>query len=145
MAAGLAVLAGMAVAVPLGIAAAGDPGTDGRRQPAGQVTVQITAHHSRFSPASVSVAPGTAVRFVIRNADPIDHELIVGGPDVHRRHAVGRESHHHGGVPGEISVPAGATVTTTWVAPASAGPVTFACHLPGHLAYGMKGVVDVTP
>jgi len=141
--AGLAVLvalAALAVAIPFGVAAAG--GEDA--PPIGVMTVEVTAHHSRFTPASVEVPAGATVRFVIRNLDPIDHEFIVGAPEVHRHHAAGREAHHRGDVPGEISVPAGATVHTTWTAPAAPGPVRYACHLPGHLSYGMAGVVDVT-
>lgn len=138
--AALVALVAVAVAIPVGMAAAGGgTGTAGD-----VVTVEITAHHSRFSPASVEVPAGARVRFVISNLDPIDHEFIIGGPEVHRHHEVGRDAHHHGEVPGEISAPAGATVETTWKAPATAGAVTFACHLPGHLAYGMAGVVKVT-
>ncbi|HEX2700630.1 MAG TPA: plastocyanin/azurin family copper-binding protein [Acidimicrobiales bacterium] len=136
----LGALVAVAVAIPVGIASAGH-GTP--PPPAGPVTIRITAYHSRFLPASVEVAPGARVRFVIRNADPIDHEFIVGGPEVHRRHEVGREAHHHGEVPGEISVPAGATVETVWTAPSEPGPLTYACHLPGHFAYGMAGTVHV--
>ena len=171
-------LAAVGVAVPVGLAAAG--GSDG---PAGgtgptTVTVRLTAHHSRFTPATVDVAAGTTVRFVIRNLDPIDHEFIIGGPDVHQHHEVGRDAHHHGEVPGEISIPAGTTASTTWTAPAGEkaqtapagmgtplgeeagvgapagekaqtapagmGSTVFACHLPGHFAYGMAGVVRIT-
>jgi uncharacterized cupredoxin-like copper-binding protein len=140
--AALVALVVVAVAIPFGVAAAG--GGDGTAQPpGGVVTVHVTAHHSRFTPAAVDVPAGATVRFVVRNLDPIDHEFIVGALEVHRHHAVGREAHHHGDVPGEISVPAGATAETTWTAPAVPGPVTYACHLPGHLAYGMSGVVDV--
>lgn len=106
-------------------------------------TIVLEVRHSRFSPAAISVPAGQRVRFVVRNLDPIDHELIVGGPEVHRRHEAGTERHHHGDVPGEISVPAGQTVSTTWTAPAS-GQVTYSCHLPGHLAYGMTGTLLVT-
>ncbi len=137
----LAALVAVAVAIPFGVAAAG-----GEDAPAaGTRTIEITAHHSRFTPASVEVPAGATVRFVIRNLDPVDHEFIVGGPEVHQHHEVGREAHHRGEVPGEISVPAGATVSTTWTAPSSPGPVTYACHLPEHFAFGMAGVVDVTP
>lgn len=136
-----ALLAG--IAVWFGTAASGPAGGADRAQP-GSVTIRLTARHSRFTPASVDVAAGTTVRFVIRNLDPIDHEFIVGGPEVHRRHEVGRDAHHHGQVPGEISVPAGTTASTTWTAPGAAGPVVFACHLPGHFVYGMRGVVRIT-
>ncbi len=107
-----------------------------------QRTVVLTAHHSRFSPALVEVAPGATVRFVVRNGDPIDHELIIGDEESHRRHEEGREGHHHGEVAGEVSVPAGATAVTT-VRFDRPGRVVFGCHLPGHWDYGMRGLVRV--
>jgi uncharacterized cupredoxin-like copper-binding protein len=108
-------------------------------------TVEVTMHHSRFQPAVVRVAPGSTVRFVLRNTDPIDHELILGDEAVQRRHEQGRERQHHGEVPGEVSVAAGGEAATTYAFRAG-GPATleFACHLPGHYAYGMRGVVLVS-
>lgn len=106
-------------------------------------TVELTAHRSRFVPDTVTVRAGTNVRFVVRNDDPIDHELIMGDADVHRRHETGTEP-HHGDRPGEVSVPAGGTATTTFRFD-EPGDVVFACHLPGHLAYGMRGTIHVTP
>ncbi len=44
--------------------------------------------------------------------------------------------------PDEVSVPAGTTVTTT-VTFRSPGEYRFICHLPGHEAYGMVGIVRV--
>ena len=139
----VAAVAVVLVAVVM-VAGAGGAGGRGRQPDRRTVTVHLTAHYSRFSPATVDVRPGTTVTFVIRNLDPIDHEFIIGGPEVHARHEVGREAHHHGEVPGEISVPAGTTASTTWTAPAGMGTVVFACHLPGHFAYGMAGVVRVS-
>jgi uncharacterized cupredoxin-like copper-binding protein len=108
-------------------------------------TVVVTMHHSRFQPAVLTVAPGERVRFVLRNTDPIDHEFILGDPAVQRRHEQGRDRHHHGEVPGERSVPAGRQAVTTYTFPA--GPpgqvLEFACHLPGHYAYGMHGTARV--
>ncbi|MGQ0520722.1 MAG: cupredoxin domain-containing protein [Actinomycetota bacterium] len=138
-----AAAAAAALAVPAAVAAAGGDGTGSDGPTRDAVTVTLTARHSRFSPSTTEVPPGATVTFVVRNLDPIDHELIVGGPEVHRRHEAGTERHHHGDVPGEISVPAGATVSTTWTAPAS-GRVAYSCHLPGHLAYGMTGTLLVT-
>lgn len=109
---------------------------------AGAYTVEMPMRHSRFEPAVLEVEAGTTLTFELRNLDPIDHELIVGGEEVHARHRVGRENHHHGDIPGEVSVPAGATATTTYTFDAP-GDVVFACHLPGHEAYGMTGVVRV--
>jgi uncharacterized cupredoxin-like copper-binding protein len=108
-------------------------------------TVVVTMHHSRFEPATIRVEAGRRVRFVLRNTDPIDHEFILGDDAVQRRHEQGRERHHHGEVPGERSVGAGQEATTTYAFPAGLDgrELEFACHLPGHYAYGMHGVVRV--
>jgi uncharacterized cupredoxin-like copper-binding protein len=103
-------------------------------------TVEVTVRWSRFDPAVIVVRPGTTVRFVVRNADPIDHELIVGPPEVHARHEHGTETRHD--APGELSLPAGAVASTIYRFDAP-GPTLFACHLPGHFAYGMRGLVSV--
>jgi uncharacterized cupredoxin-like copper-binding protein len=112
----------------------------------GDRTVVVTMRHSRFEPAVVQVAPGDRVRFVLRNTDPIDHEFILGDEAVQRRHEQGRERHHHGDVPGERSVAAGQQAATTYAFPEAPTGRTleFACHLPGHYAYGMHGVVRVS-
>jgi uncharacterized cupredoxin-like copper-binding protein len=108
-------------------------------------TVVVTMHHSRFQPEVVRVAPGTTVRFLLRNTDPIDHEFILGDDAVQRRHEQGREREHHGEVPGEVSVAAGGEAATAYTFRAG-GParLEFACHLPGHYAYGMRGVALVS-
>ena len=111
----------------------------------GDVTVTLTIQHSRFSPDHLSVRPGTTVRFVVHNTDPIGHELIVGDAEVHRRHEAGTEPVHPPR-PGEISVAADTTAETTFVfGAASSDPVVYACHLPGHFRYGMSGEVDIVP
>jgi uncharacterized cupredoxin-like copper-binding protein len=107
----------------------------------GHVTVTLTVEHSRFSPERLTVAEGTHVEFRIVNTDPIDHEFIVGPSEVHERHEHGTEP-EHGEVPGEVTVRAGETATTGYHF-AAGGEVEFACHLPRHLAYGMRGSVEV--
>lgn len=107
----------------------------------GERTIEIKIHHSRFYPANITVAPGTTVRFVVHNLDPIDHELIVGDERVHSRHENGTER-HHGSKPGEISIPALARRTTTYTFDRKE-TVIFGCHLPGHYDYGMRGEIVV--
>jgi uncharacterized cupredoxin-like copper-binding protein len=121
------------------VRAAGSRAGDGER------TVVVTMRHSRFEPAAVRVEPGERVRFVLRNTDPIDHEFILGDDGVQRRHEQGREREHHGEVPGERSVAAGQVAVTTYAFPATLDgrALEFACHLPGHYAYGMRGSVTV--
>jgi plastocyanin len=58
-------------------------------------------------------------------------------------HEQGTEA-HHGARDGEISIPALSTRSTTYTFERP-GSLIYACHLPGHLAYGMKGVLHITP
>jgi uncharacterized cupredoxin-like copper-binding protein len=114
----------------------------GTAQARGEAVVTIDVHWSRFSRSVVDVPRGVPVRFVVRNADPIGHELIVGDLGVQERHEKGTER-HHGARPTERDVPAGQTVETTIVFD-TAGTTYFACHAPGHYAYGMRGLIHVT-
>ncbi len=120
-----------------GCAAAGAGAAD----PEGVRTVVLDVHHSRFSLAGLRVEVGETVRFVVRNADPIPHELIVGDQGVQDVHERGTEA-HHGDRPGEVSVAAGASAETTYTF-SKEGRLYFGCHLPGHWAYGMQGTISV--
>jgi len=103
-------------------------------------TVRIGIHYSAFSLAVIDVDPGETVRFVVSNADPIDHEFIIGDEAVQIAHERGTEAFHPPR-PGEITIPAGETVETTYTFDAQ--DLIFGCHLPGHYAYGMRGVIPV--
>ena len=111
----------------------------------GLVTVTVGIHYSRFSIDTLHVSAGSTVRFLIRNDDPIHHEFIVGDAQVHARHQRGSEASHPP-VPGEVSVGPG-ELGETFYRFAKPGRYLFACHLPGHFAYGMQGwvVVDARP
>jgi uncharacterized cupredoxin-like copper-binding protein len=104
-------------------------------------TLEITIHYSHFDPATLEFPPGTTVRFVIHNTDPIDHEFILGDTRVQDVHELGTEAHHPPR-PGEMSIPAGTTRTTTYTF-TKPGTLIFGCHLPGHYAFGMRGLVTV--
>ena len=105
-------------------------------------TVELTVHHSKFSLEELRVRPGETVRFVLRNTDPIPHELIIGDQWVQDVHESGTEA-HHADRPGEVSVAPGGTAVTTYRFGPSGGRRLFGCHLPGHWAYGMKGTIVV--
>lgn len=111
-------------------------GLGGRPQPPPVVTVAI--HHSRFVPDRLVLPAGRLVRIVVRNEDPIDHELVLGDLAVQARHEHGTDRVHHES--GAVSVPADSTAATTWTLPRGQ-PAFFGCHLPGHWAYGMQGLV----
>lgn len=133
------VVAGVAALAGWSLRAAGEPG--GAALGPGTVTVEMGVEHSRFSVERLRVRPGTTVRFVLRNTDPIAHELIVGDDEVHRRHAGGTERAHPP-VAGEVSVGPHGTASTLFTFE-DPGTVVFACHLPGHREYGMEGAIEV--
>lgn len=103
--------------------------------------VTLTMHWSRFDQNVIEVPRGVPVRFVYVNDDPIAHEVLVGDAAFQERHEKGTEG-EHGHRPNETSVPSNSKVATTLTF-AEAGEVYFACHLPGHYAYGMKGTIKV--
>ena len=119
--------------------------SDDRDEPLGPglVTVEVGIEHSRFDIGTLEVREGTTLELVVHNTDPIDHELIVGTPDVHRAHANGTELSHPP-IPGEVSVRPG-QVASTFYEFTETGSIVYACHLPGHVAYGMEGTIDVVP
>jgi uncharacterized cupredoxin-like copper-binding protein len=111
--------------------------------PAPGPEIAVTIDHSAFDPTRLTFGAGDTVRFVIHNRDPIDHEFIIGDVRVQARHENGTER-RHGAVPGEVSVPPGATRATTYTF-AEPGKLLFGCHLPGHYRYGMRGSITITP
>ncbi|HET7167947.1 MAG TPA: plastocyanin/azurin family copper-binding protein, partial [Candidatus Limnocylindrales bacterium] len=118
---------------------AGAPGFAGR----GGDTVEIGIHFSTFARTEVVARAGVPLRVTLVNTDPIDHEWLVGDAAFHERHRTGTETHHDAR-PTELSIPAGTTRTTT-VTFREPGDYLFICHLPGHEAYGMVGVLHVLP
>ena len=137
----------VAIGVTIATALAGYALTDTRQADAtttlgpGLVTVTIDIHYSKFSISDLHVRAGTTVQFLIRNNDPIAHEFIVGDARVHARHELGTHPAHPP-VPGEVSVGPG-EIGETFFGFDQPGKYLFACHLPRHFAYGMRGWVTV--
>lgn len=127
------------MAIAYGLQASAEP-TSNALGP-GSVTVEMEIRHSRFVVDDLTVRPGTEVRFLVHNRDPIRHELIVGPPEVHDRHQSGTEAAHPP-VPGEVTVDPNTTAETTFRF-AGTGSMEYACHLPGHYQYGMNGWVRI--
>lgn len=107
----------------------------------GEETIHVRLRYSRFQPSTFSFDAGTTVTFVVSNADPIDHEFILGDRAVQIAHERGTEAYHPPR-PGEMTVPAGETLSTTYTF-TQPGALILGCHLPGHYAYGMRAVVHV--
>lgn len=139
-------LVALATLLPMvGVHAFAAAGADEAKPPLGPgvVTVEIDMRYSRYSLEEVRVYEGTLVRFVLVNHDPIHHELIAGGDDVHAAHETGHDAFHPP-VPGEVSVDPGEQGFTAYLFD-EPGTVVFGCHLPRHFEYGMKGLVTVVP
>ena len=107
------------------------------------MTVDVGIHYSKFSFSTLSVRPGTTVRFLVHNDDPIHHEFIVGDAAVHvaaraaaPKRRIRRCRARCRSTPLDIG--------ETFYRFDQPGRYLFACHLPGHFAYGMKGWVTVT-
>ncbi len=98
--------------------------------------------YSKYLPARLAVAAGTTVDFVVVNDDPIAHEFVIGTAAEHQEHEDGDPNDPHTG-PGEASIPAGGSARVSFTFE-RAGMMLYACHVPGHFAYGMKGEVEVT-
>jgi uncharacterized cupredoxin-like copper-binding protein len=109
---------------------------------AGPRTVHVSIHYSRFDPTAFDVRPGETVRFVVTNLDPIEHEFIIGDVRVQLLHERGAEAFHPPR-PGEMTVPAGTTMETTYTFPSEPGSLILGCHLPGHYAYGMHAPIRI--
>jgi len=108
--------------------------------PAAQA-VTLTIHYSAFDLTELSVPAGVPVTFVIVNEDPIDHEWLIGDEAFHEAHRTGTHASHDT-VPTEVTVPALETVETT-ITFDEPGTLAYICHLPGHEAFGMVGVLTV--
>lgn len=133
---GAGAAAALALAAALPACGSARAGTTGTTQ-----EVRLSMHWSAFDKDVIEVRRGVPVRFVYVNDDPIAHEVLVGDAEFQRRHETGSEA-AHGHRANETDVPAGRTVKTTLTF-REAGEVYFACHLPGHYAYGMKGTIRV--
>ena len=108
--------------------------------PAPQV-VEVVLRHSHFEPAAIDVRAGAPVTFVLKNMDPIDHEWMTGDDAFHQRHRTGTETVHDTR-PNEVTVPA-MSERRTVLTFATAGTLSYICHLPGHERYGMTGQLTI--
>lgn len=114
----------------------------GAETPRADREVVVKLRFSRFVPDHFEFPAGTTVEFVVENRDPIDHEFLIGDEEVQKAHEEGTEA-HHGAKPGEISVPALETRSTTYTFE-EPGTLLIGCHLPTHYDYGMRGEITVT-
>lgn len=120
-------------------AAIGEPGTTPTR------TVKVEMNDTmRYTPATMTVKKDETVRFVVTNSGKIQHEMVLGTPEMLKEHYEMMKK-----MPGmqhadanQVTVAPGGTGEIVWHF-TKAGQVDFACLQPGHWEAGMKGAISV--
>ena len=108
-------------------------------------TVSIeTSDAMRYFPDQIHVKKGQTVRFVVRNAGEMPHEMVLGTMDDLKKHAVmmkkGRSMPED--APNVVHVEPGGTGRLVWHF-TRAGEFYYGCLVPGHFEAGMIGTVVV--
>lgn len=100
----------------------------------------------RIEPASMQVAVGVPVTFVVTNAGVLPHEFVVGDEAVQQEHetsmqGMGSMSHDE---PNAIGLEPGET-KELYMMFSEPGETLAGCHIPGHYLAGMRATITVTP
>jgi uncharacterized cupredoxin-like copper-binding protein len=104
----------------------------------------VMSDEMRFSPETVTVKRGETIRFVVKNAGELRHEMTLGTMEELVEHAAVMEKHpdmEHDD-PNAVTVEPGQTKTILWKF-TKAGSFDFGCLVPGHMPAGMKGRIVV--
>lgn len=119
----------------------GHPGTAGRVDR----VIRVTAMEFRYVPAAITVHAGETVEFVVTNKGVLDHELFLGTVSEQKEHEQEMSAQSGQGMhdPNGVTVPKGKSASLIWT---FTRPMTiqYACHVPGHYAAGMYGVLTIT-
>ncbi|WP_430869640.1 cupredoxin domain-containing protein [Cupriavidus basilensis] len=98
----------------------------------------------RFSPPDLTVRAGETIRFVVRNAGRLRHEMVLGSDadlKAHYAEMLKMPEMEHAD-PNAVTLDAGQSGELVWRFTRS-GRVAFACLQPGHYDAGMRGQVRV--
>lgn len=108
------------------------------------VTIEM-ADSMRFSPSDLQVKRGETVRFIVKNAGQVKHELSLGTQHELLEHLelMKKFPDMEHDEPSKVTVAPGQQGEIVWQF-TKAGTVNFACLMPGHYEAGMKGAVKVS-
>lgn len=131
-------MAGHEMSSMSGIGKPGDPAKVSR-------TIQVVMDDTmQFTPAQFEVKAGETIRFFIKNAGKLQHEMVIGTLADLKAHAL--EMKKMPGMqhvePNMITLNGGQRGGLVWAFD-QAGTVDFACLVPGHMEAGMVGKVTV--
>lgn len=126
--------------------AAGKPGNPKRKT---SRTIEIVANEGDgkmfYTPDKIEVTRGEQIRFIIRNAGVLKHELMfdsIEGNAKHKKEMEKNPEMEHDDPNGKTVEP-NKTAEILWLFD-KAGTFEYACLIPGHYDAGMKGIVVVT-
>ena len=119
----------------------GRPGNPSRVSRAIQV---VMSDDMKFTPAQINVKRGETIRFVVRNAGRIRHEMVIGSMAELREHAemMRKMPGMVHADPNMVTLDPGESGELIWQF-TQAGRFNFACLQPGHFEAGMMGTVSV--
>lgn len=106
-------------------------------------TIEITMDDTmRFTPNQINVTAGETVRFFLKNAGKMPHEMVIGSMDELKEHAemmrkMPDMKHAEANM---ARLGAGQRGGIVWLFD-KPGKVDFACLVPGHMEAGMVGMV----
>lgn len=100
----------------------------------------------RFTPSELAIRQGETVRFRVKNAGEVMHEMVLGTMDELKEHAeiMRKNPGMEHGDPYMAHVAPGKTETIVWQF-TKPGDFHYGCLVPGHLEAGMTGRIRVTP
>lgn len=110
-------------------------------------TIDLEMHDTmRFSPDSLAVQEGDTVRFVLKNAGRMLHEIVIGTPGELEKHAamMARFAGMEHDAPYMAHVDPGDAGEIVWHFNRP-GRFEFACLIAGHYEAGMRGTLVVVP
>jgi len=97
-----------------------------------------------FTPSHVTVKQGQTIRFTLKNAGKVAHELFLGSKEAieaHRQMMMAHPDMHHED-PNVVTLAPGQIGQLVWKF-TTAGTVNMACLQPGHFEAGMNGTITV--
>jgi uncharacterized cupredoxin-like copper-binding protein len=124
--------------------AAGEPGDPKTAARTVEITMLDAEGKLRFEPASIEVAQGEQVKFIIHNAGALDHEFVLSTKAENLEHAemMKKMPNMVHTDPNQLRLAPQATAELLWKF-TKAGEFEYACLIPGHHEAGMWGAVIV--